>query len=144
MERQMEEKEERGFVLKDRRKISMEDTEPEGISGESQEEVLHQETKESPEEPARGQREESRGPLPQVTFSTLIFSFSSSALVHLGEIPEPETQTARVDLPMAKQVIDTLGLLQEKTKGNLEPEEDQLLKGVLYDLRLRYLQKSGQ
>jgi hypothetical protein len=45
---------------------------------------------------------------------------------------------------LAKQVIDTLGLLQEKTKGNLDKEEEQLLRSVLYDLRLRYIQKSGK
>jgi hypothetical protein len=49
-----------------------------------------------------------------------------------------------VDLPIAKQIIDTLGMLQEKTKGNLDPDEERLLKSVLYDLRMRYIQKSGK
>jgi hypothetical protein len=48
-----------------------------------------------------------------------------------------------VDLPLAKQIIDTLGMLQEKTRGNLDADEDRLLKNLLYDLRLRYVQKSG-
>jgi hypothetical protein len=62
--------------------------------------------------------------------------------VHLGEIPEPETNQSRVDLPIAKQIIDTLGMLQEKTKGNLDQDEDRLLRSVLYDLRMRYVEKS--
>jgi hypothetical protein len=71
-----------------------------------------------------------------------VLSLSSSALVHLGEIPDPENNQAQIDLPMAKQIIDTLGMLQEKTKGNLDQDEDKLLKTMLYDLRLRYVQKS--
>ena len=59
--------------------------------------------------------------------ATFIFSLSSSALVHLGEIPEPETNRT-LDLPIAKQIIDTLGMLQEKTKGNLDQDEERLLK----------------
>ena len=70
---------------------------------------------------------------------TLPFSLSSSALVHLGEIPEPETNQSRVDLPIAKQIIDTLGMLQEKTRGNLTDKEAALLENVLADLRIRYL-----
>jgi hypothetical protein len=79
-----------------------------------------------------------------VSLSTFVFSLSSSALVHLGEIPEPDTQRVQLDLPMAKQIIDTLGMLQEKTRGNLDADEDHLLKTVLYDLRLRYVQKSNR
>jgi hypothetical protein len=139
----MEAKEDKGFVLKDRRKISLEDTEQESKPEEGREQAESQEAKEKPEE-ASPERQEDSVPLPEVTFSALVFSFSSSALVHLGEIPEPESQTKRVDLPMAKQVIDTLGLLQQKTKGNLDSDEDQFLKSVLYDLRLRYLQKSSK
>jgi hypothetical protein len=82
--------------------------------------------------------------LPEVTLATFIFSLSSSALVHLGEIPEPETNRTAVDLPIAKQIIDTLGMLQDKTKGNLDQDEERLLKSVLYDLRMRYIQKSDK
>jgi hypothetical protein len=88
--------------------------------------------------------EERSVPLPEVTLATFIFSLSSSALLHLGEIPDPETTSVRVDLPLAKQIIDTLGMLQEKTKGNLNSDEDNLLRTVLYDLRMRYVQKSNK
>ena len=79
-------------------------------------------------------------PLPEMNFATLIFSLSSSALVHLGQMPDPATGEARADLPLAKQTIDLLGLLQTKTKGNLEEDEEKMLEGVLYDLRMAYVQ----
>jgi len=140
----MEEKEDKGFVVKDRRKVAREESEqPEAAAGP--------ETagKEDRAAEAKGERaasgEESRHvPLPEVTLATFVFSLSSSALVHLGEVPDPESQSVRVDLSLAKQIIDTLGMLQEKTRGNLDPDEDRLLKTVLYDLRLRYVQKSGK
>ena len=140
----MEEKEDKGFVLKDRRKISLEDTEPEGAAPEGGEQAVKEEAAEGTRDETSREREGIPQSLPEVTFSTLVFSFSSSALVHLGEIPEPGTQETNVDLALAKQVIDTLGLLQDKTKGNLDKEEEQLLRSVLYDLRLRYIQKSGR
>lgn len=80
--------------------------------------------------------------MPEVSFSTFVFSLSSSALVHLGEIPEPSTQQMHQDLMLAKQIIDTLGMLEEKTRSNLDPDEERFIKTVLYDLRLRYVQKS--
>jgi hypothetical protein len=78
-------------------------------------------------------------PLPEVNFSAFVYSLSTSALVHLGEIPEPITQKMDKNLPLAKQTIDILGILQEKTKGNLTHEEASLLDSFLYDLRMRYV-----
>ncbi|OGP53207.1 MAG: hypothetical protein A2Y65_01110 [Deltaproteobacteria bacterium RBG_13_52_11] len=82
-------------------------------------------------------------PLPEVTFSTFVYSLSTSALVHLGEIPEPITEKMDKDLPLAKQTIDILGILQEKTKGNLTQDEENLLNSFLYDLRMRYVKAMG-
>jgi hypothetical protein len=140
----MEEKEEKGFVIKDRRKISLDDAEP-GTEAEHVQEQPNVGQEQGHSDRAEGfqRNHEKRAiPLPEVTLATFIFSLSSSALLHLGEIPDPETKNVEVDLPLAKQIIDTLGMLQEKTKGNLEADEDNLLKSVLYDLRLRYVQKS--
>ena len=61
-------------------------------------------------------------------------------LLHLGEIPNPVTGTVEPDLDAAKQVIDILGMLREKTRNNLEPGEESLLDSVLYDLRMRYVE----
>lgn len=142
----MEEKEDKGFVVKDRRKVSLEDAGPEEAADAGSGGAVKEETGQAKEETAeqtRGREEQTYRPLPQVSLSTFVFSLSSSALVHLGEIPDPEAERVEVDLPMAKQIIDTLGMLQEKTRGNLDAQEDKLLKTVLYDLRLRYVQKSG-
>jgi len=140
-----EKEEEKGFVIKDRRRFA-EGAETEEDKQEPRSEAASgagEQKTDQPEEPA-GEEEKERGPFPEVTMATFIFSLSSSALVHLGEIPEPETNRSMVDLPIAKQIIDTLGMLQEKTKGNLDPDEERLLKSVLYDLRMRYIQKSGK
>jgi len=60
----------------------------------------------------------------------------------LGELPEPGTEKTEVNLPLAKQTIDILGILQEKTSGNLTDEEHNLLTNLLYDLRMRYVRVS--
>jgi len=79
--------------------------------------------------------------LPSIDFSTFVLSLSHSAFVHLGEAPDPETgKAAPQNLPMARQTIDLIGLLEEKTKGNLTGDEERLLHQILYDLRLRYVE----
>lgn len=84
-------------------------------------------------------------PLPSIDFSTLVLSLSQTALVHLGDAPHPEDEgPAKRNLPLARQTIDMLGMLQEKTKGNLSGSEERLLDQVLYDLRLRFVELSKQ
>ncbi len=73
----------------------------------------------------------------------LIGSLAASAAVHLGEQPDPVSGTQTVQLEQARLVIDFLGTLQEKTRGNLTPEEEQGLNDLLYSLRLAFLKKSG-
>jgi len=139
----MAEKEEAGFVVKDRRKVSLDDldAQPEGGAA-AQAPPETESAARAPEEAMRGQQVEDEVPLPEVSFSTFVFSLSTSALVHLGDIPAPGTEQVQADLPLAKQVIDTLGMLEEKTRGNLATDEERLLRSVLYDLRMRYVQKS--
>jgi len=81
--------------------------------------------------------------LPPVNFSMFILSLNTSALVHLGQIPDPHTQEKKKDLALARQTIDILDMLREKTKGNLTKEEEKLLDNILYELRLLYLKVSG-
>lgn len=81
------------------------------------------------------------GVFPTIDFPTFLVSMYHSALVHLGEVVE-EGQPRGVNLPMAKQSIDILGMLGEKTKGNLTAEEERLLQAMLYELRMKYIQKS--
>jgi hypothetical protein len=80
--------------------------------------------------------------LPHIDFPTFVLSLSHSALVHLGEAPDPDTNETHVDLALARQNIDILGLLEEKTKGNLTGEEERLLAQVLFDLRTRFVERS--
>lgn len=80
--------------------------------------------------------------LPHIDFATFVLSLSHSALTHLGEAPHPETDKTEVDLPLAKQNIDILELLEEKTKGNLTGEEERLLSQLLFDLRMRFIERS--
>jgi hypothetical protein len=69
---------------------------------------------------------------------------ASSALVHLGEAEDPVTGESHRDLAQAKYTIDLLLLLREKTEGNRNPEESQLLEGILYDLQMRFVQDVGR
>lgn len=75
-----------------------------------------------------------------VTFSTFLLGLSTQALLHLGEIPNPVSGQLEPDLVAAKQVIDILGVLQAKTRGNLDEAEQGLVESVLYDLRIRYVE----
>ncbi len=77
--------------------------------------------------------------MPEVTFAALVMSLNTSALYHLGEIADPSTGKRIVDLDLAKHAIDTLALIQSKTKGNLSKDEDELLKNILYDIKIRFV-----
>ncbi len=83
--------------------------------------------------------QEPREALPEIDFATFILSLGTSALYHLGEVAGPDGQKAEQNFPLAKQTIDILALLREKTKGNLGQDEAQLLDSLLYDLRMKYV-----
>lgn len=78
--------------------------------------------------------------MPEVTFPAFVMSLNTSALYHLGEIADPTTGKKTVDFDLARHAIDTLALMQEKTKGNLTKDEEELLKNILYDIKLRFVQ----
>ena len=79
--------------------------------------------------------------MPKIDFSTFIFSLNSSALVHLGVIKAPGMERSEKNIEVAKQTIDILGVLEEKTHGNLTHDEENLLKNILHDLRLMYIKE---
>lgn len=79
-----------------------------------------------------------------LSFSAFILGLASTALIHLGATPHPETGAATVDLPLARESIDALAMLREKTRGNLTSDEEQLFSSVLADLRLRFVEQSGR
>ncbi|MDD3844995.1 MAG: DUF1844 domain-containing protein [Syntrophorhabdaceae bacterium] len=76
---------------------------------------------------------------PDLNFSTFLLSLSTSAMVCLGELPDPISSEKNVNLSLAKQTITIIEILKEKTKGNLNAEEDRLIDGILYDLHIRYV-----
>ena len=83
-----------------------------------------------------------QGILPEVTFSTFVLSLASSALVHLGEVPNPETGHTVRDEPLARNAIDLLTMLDDKTRNGLTPDESKLRRDVLYELRMKFVAPS--
>lgn len=82
--------------------------------------------------------------MPEVTFSAFVMSLNTSALFHLGEIADPQTGQKMVDLDLARHAIDSLTMIQNKTKGNLSREEEELLKNLLYDLKVRFVKTAKE
>lgn len=77
--------------------------------------------------------------MPDVTFASLVLSLNTTALFHLGELVHPESGEKTVDLTLVKHTIDTLSLLRDKTTGNLDKDENELINNVLYDLKMRFV-----
>jgi len=143
-----EREEDKGFVVRDRRRFTEDGTPREGAD----------EREGSTPPPGAAQaaadalRSGPRGPNPEqeptpvgqaaprkIDFTTFVFSLGSSALIHLGDAPHPETGEIRRDLALARESIDLIDMLREKTKGNLTPEEERFLGALLYDLRMRFV-----
>ena len=81
--------------------------------------------------------------LPRIDFATFVLSLSHSALMHLGDAPDPSGEISEPNLELARQTVDVLGLLEEKTRGNLTGEEERILHQALFDLRMRYARKAS-
>ncbi len=82
--------------------------------------------------------------LPKIDFSTFVLSMNSSALVQLGLIDDPAGGQKTKNLPLAKQTIDMLAMLEEKTKGNLTDDEEKILTNILYELRMLYVKAKAE
>jgi hypothetical protein len=145
-----EEKKEKGFVIKDRRHFD------ESGSVRKEEEAQQKEQKPAAaaeptqpkqegtthatqEEPTHATQEDA--PFPEINFANFIFSLSTTAMYHFGDIPDPVTKEARRNLAAAKQTIDILSILKTKTEGNLDEGERELLDGVLFELRMRFVKE---
>jgi hypothetical protein len=79
--------------------------------------------------------------LPSIDFATFVLSLNHSALIHLGEMPDEGGKRDK-NLPLARQTIDLIAMLEDKTKGNLSGDEERLVGQVLYDLRMRYVEQT--
>jgi len=134
-----EKQEKRGFKVEDRRRFSESgetrtaapESQPTGDSAASDVPAGEDTTPPRSAEP----------PPMDLNFSTFVISLSTQALAHLGEIEDPIARSRTIDLGAAKQLIDILGILKDKTKGNLDAMETGLLDKMLYDLRLCYVER---
>jgi hypothetical protein len=79
---------------------------------------------------------------PEITFATFVVGLSTQALVHLGEVPDPHTNAAVADLPAAQQLIDIIAMLENKTRGNLDRDEQAMLEAILFELRMKYVERA--
>jgi hypothetical protein len=145
----MGEPEDKGYTVEDRRYLNLTEAEKakvreQAAKGAAKDAAAEEAFQEAAQKAAStaGKTEEQHL-LPEVTFPSFIFSLSSTAFVSLGAIPDPETGKTEKNLPLAKQTIDLLGLLREKTRNNLTPEEDNLFDHLLYDLRMAYVREVG-
>ncbi len=130
------------FIIKDRRVFAQ---------GDQDQETKEETAKPSKEEVKASESEEAVAPeedktdfqLPKINFATFIFSLNSSVLLQLGLIDDPATGKKTKNLPLAKQTIDILSMLEEKTQGNLTKDEETMLKNILFDLRMLYVKEKG-
>ncbi|MFY9397757.1 MAG: DUF1844 domain-containing protein [Desulfomonilia bacterium] len=76
----------------------------------------------------------------EIDFSTLIMSFASAALISMGLVPDPATGSIVRDLVVARQNIEIIGMLKDKTRGNLSADEEKLVENILYELRMNYIE----
>lgn len=128
----------KGFTVQDRRRFSPE-------TGEARPDSAASSTETAPsaapsEAPDAHSHEAHAEPLPEINFSTFVISLSTQALMHLGEVPSPFSGKVETDVPAAKQMIDLFAMLRDKTRGNLNSNEDRLMEDVLFDLRMKYVE----
>ncbi|MEQ1795822.1 MAG: DUF1844 domain-containing protein [Nitrospira sp.] len=123
---------EEGFVVRDRRGGSSEAAAKASAPSETQKPAM-------PSAPDAAHQ----APAFPVTFSSFVISLGSSSLMLMGEKLDPQQQTVPVNLPQAKEIIDLLSVLEEKTKGNLTAEEQTVLRDMLYALRMKYVSLSS-
>ena len=124
--------EEPGFVIRDRR----------GRSDLTKEESPAPPSAEPPPRPSTADHSDAAHAGPPVTFSSFVFSLGTSSLMLMGETLDPQQPSIEVNLPQAKEMIDILSMLEEKTKNNLTPEEASVLRDMLYTLRMKFVSLS--
>lgn len=139
----MENDEPKGFQVRDRRRFTE--------TGEAREDPdaatdrpaapVHEEP--SPLGTGAPKPEAAQGDVPlDITLSTFLMSLSTQALMCLGEIPNPVTGETEVELAAVRELIDIMSMLQEKTRGNVDAAEARLFEKILYDLRMRFIEKA--
>jgi hypothetical protein len=152
-----EEEKSKGFKVEDRRRFSAEgDLKPEHRGPEAASET--QAERGSVEAASTAQPEASADPglgkraaaafskyrerSDEITFETFLVGLSTQALMHLGEIPDPHSGQVGEDLTAAQQLIDIIGMLKDKTRGNVDHDEQALLDAILFELRMKYVERA--
>ena len=125
---------ERGFKVTDRRRFS------ESGSPRADDEPTESTAAPPPPEPPPARPVDEGPEAMEVNFLSFVLGLGTQALLHLGDMENPISHRVERDLEAAKQVIDLLGILREKTRNNLEPAEEAMLDSTLYDLRMRYVE----
>ena len=146
-----DEEEPKGFQVRDRRRFTesgevredaeTERSEPPPATGAPASGAPQGEPAEEPQIVGDAPRGEDRTPA-EITLGTFLMSLSTQALMCLGEIPNPLTGNPESDLVAVRELIDIIAMLQEKTRGNLDAHETRLFENILYDLRMRFVEKS--
>jgi hypothetical protein len=131
---------ERSFTVSDKRFSARRESEAEDRSSARSQAAAAERPAETPPQGSKPHTDAAEG----INFASFLISLGTQAFMHLGDIPNPTTQQREKDLPAAKQMIDLLGMLQEKTKANLDADEERLLQQLLLDLRLRYVRETGR
>lgn len=131
-----EDREQEGFKVEDRRRFSSDSgVRREAAPGPAQS---------VPESEARPSSEADSGSLPEMSFTGFVLGLGAQAMMLLGEVPDPGSGKRVRDPASARQIIDLIGILKEKTAGNLEQDEVHLLDNLLFDLRTKYVEISKQ
>jgi hypothetical protein len=125
----------KGFTVQDRRRFSPE-------TGEARQDAPEQTAPgaAAPGRDAEAARVSQEEALPEINFSAFVISLSTQVLMNLGEIASPITGKVETDVLVAKQMIDILAMLKDKTRGNLNASEDRLIEDILFDLRMKYVE----
>ncbi len=139
----MQEEKKQDFTVKDRRIFSQENENIDSKNEDTKkaEDTIKQKSKESEPAVEKKDKEADQTCLPEINFPTFIMSLNASALVNLGLFENPATGNKEINLALAKQTIDILSMLEEKTRGNLSKDEESMLKSILYDLRIIYVKE---
>jgi hypothetical protein len=143
MDREEEEKS-KGFKVEDKRRFSAEgELKPEHRGAEPlpAAEPESPRTAGAPAQSGTIEPEREKALPDEMTFATFMVGLSTQALVHLGEIHDPQGRGA-ADLVAAQQLIDIVGMLKEKTRGNLDRNEEELIESILFELRMKYVERS--
>lgn len=131
-----QEKEESGFIVNDKRSSYQSDEEIQSGDVEKEKEDAKRKQQE-----AQAQEQQQHAGGHEIDFSTFVMSLASSAFYHLGDMPDPMTGQIEQNLPAVRQTIDILAMLHQKTKGNLDAQEDKLLGQLVYELQMKYVAK---